>query len=114
MHLHQERLADEPVGKDRQLVQIFNNNVKVEFAVKLLQIQRHRELEHQIATLADDLNSINNFAFFGSRKCRRKQDHRVAHFYNLSENAMQMLFGAAGSRMHAIPVIYDENFQAIT
>jgi len=25
-----------------------------------------------------------------------------------------MFFGAAGSRMHAIPVIYDENFQAIT
>jgi hypothetical protein len=100
--------------KDRQLVQIFNDNVKVEFAVKLFQVQCNRELEHQIATLADDLNSIDNLALLGPRKTRRKQDHFVPHLYNLRENAMQMLFGAAGSRMHAIPIIYDENFQAIT
>ena len=61
-----------------------------------------------------NLDSINNFAFFSARKRRRKQDNFVPHFYNLRENTMQMFFGAASGRMHAIPIIYDENFQAIT
>jgi hypothetical protein len=60
------------------------------------------------------LDSIDNFAFLSTRERRRKQDNFMSHFHNFREDAMQMFFGTTGSRVHAVSIIYNEDFQAIT